>query len=37
MLTSPRIVAIDNDLADLKVLVSGLNRHGVGCLPGSFP
>lgn len=36
MLASPRIVAIDNDCSHLKVLVTGLNRFGVGCLPVHF-
>ena len=36
MLPMPRIIAIDNDLGDLQMLVQGLNRCNAACLPIHF-
>lgn len=37
MLSSPRIVAIDDIRRDLNALVRGLRRQGTSCLPIDFP
>ena len=36
MYTSPRVIAIDDDTRHLSGLVTGLNSHGVACLPIHF-